>query len=39
MKKIYLLGVLTAAALSVACTRDSKELDILKEPTPTPRRR
>lgn len=35
MKKIYLLGVLTAA-LSVACTRDSKELDILKEPTPTP---
>lgn len=36
MKKIYLLGVLTAAALSVACTRDSKELDILKEPTPTP---
>lgn len=30
MKKIYLLGVLTAAALSVACTRDSKELTSLK---------
>ncbi len=36
MKRIYLLGALTAV-LAVSCTPETKELDILKQPTsPTP---
>lgn len=33
MKRIYLLGALTAV-LAVSCTPETKELDILKQPTP-----